>query len=69
MNKIENIEKEVRSLTAAELVAFQKWFAEFDADARDCQLERDSTSGSLRKTKTASVDRALKAGSSGRLDL
>jgi hypothetical protein len=39
--KIENIENEVRSLTAAELAAFRKWFAEFDAEAWDRQLERD----------------------------
>ena len=47
MNKIENIEKEVRSLTEAELATFRKWFIEFDADAWDRQLERDSASGKL----------------------
>ena len=47
MNKIENIENEVRGLTAAELAAFRKWFLEFDADAWDRQLERDNASGKL----------------------
>jgi hypothetical protein len=47
MNKIQNIENEVRSLTATELAAFRKWFAEFDAEAWDRQLERDSASGKL----------------------
>ena len=47
MNKIENIENDVRSLTAAELAAFRKWFLEFDADAWDRQLERDNASGKL----------------------
>jgi hypothetical protein len=47
MNKIENIENEVRSLTDAELATFREWFIEFDADAWDRQLERDSASGKL----------------------
>jgi hypothetical protein len=47
MNKIENIENEVRSLTDVELATFRKWFVEFDADAWDRQLERDSASGKL----------------------
>lgn len=47
MNKIENIENEVRGLTAPELAAFRKWFLEFDADAWDQQLERDNASGKL----------------------
>jgi hypothetical protein len=47
MNKIENIENEVRSLTGAELATFREWFIEFDADAWDRQLERDSASGKL----------------------
>ena len=47
MKKIENIENEVRSLTDAELATFRKWFIEFDADAWDRQLERDSASGKL----------------------
>ena len=47
MNKIENIENEVRSLTEAELATFRKWFIEFDADVWDRQLERDIASGKL----------------------
>jgi len=47
MNKIENLENEVRSLTEAELATFRKWFIEFDADVWDRQLERDSASGKL----------------------
>jgi len=47
MNKIENIENEVRSLTATELAAFRQWFLEFDADSWDRQLERDSANGKL----------------------
>jgi len=47
MNKIENIENEVRSLTEAELSTFRKWFIEFDADVWDRQLKRDSAAGKL----------------------
>ena len=47
MNKIENIENEVRNLTETELATFRKWFIEFDADVWDRQLERDSASGKL----------------------
>jgi hypothetical protein len=47
MNKIENIENEVRSLTEAELATFRKWFIEFDAGIWDRQLERDGVAGKL----------------------
>jgi hypothetical protein len=47
MNKIENIENEIRSLTVTELAAFREWFIEFDASSWDRQLERDSASGKL----------------------
>jgi len=47
MTRIENIEKEVRALTDAELATFRKWFLEFDAEAWDRQIERDSASGRL----------------------
>jgi hypothetical protein len=47
MKKVEDIENEVRSLTDAELATFRRWFIEFDADAWDRQLERESASGKL----------------------
>jgi hypothetical protein len=47
MNKIENIENQIRSLTAAELATFRNWFLKFDAEAWDRQIERDSKSGKL----------------------
>ena len=48
MDKIKSIEKEVRELTDTELAAFRKWFLEFDAEAWDRQIERDSASGRLK---------------------
>ena len=47
MNKIENIENEVRSLTTTELATFREWFLEFNAATWDSQLERGSASGKL----------------------
>ena len=47
MRKIEEIEGAIRGLSPAELADFRRWFAEFDADAWDRQLEADSKSGAL----------------------
>ena len=55
MSKIENIEKEIRGLSDAELAAFRKWFIEFDADAWDRQIERDGPSGRLARLAKKSI--------------
>ena len=47
MSKIEVIENEVSQLSSSELSAFREWFFEFDAEAWDKQIERDSQSGKL----------------------
>jgi len=47
MSKIEKIEHEIRGLTETELTVFRKWFIEFDAEAWDRQIERDSAAGRL----------------------
>jgi hypothetical protein len=62
MSKIESIEKQVRSLTETELAAFRKWFLEFDAEAWDRQIERDSASGRLENL----AKKSLKHHDSGR---
>jgi len=41
-SRIEKIESEVMQLTAEELHVFRTWFAEYDCDAWDRQLEADS---------------------------
>jgi len=61
VSKIEGLEREVASLSQAELAAFRKWFAEFDAAAWDRQLAEDVQSGKL----DALADRALEAFKSG----
>jgi hypothetical protein len=47
MSKIEAIEKQIQELSEEELSLFRKWFAEFDAQLWDRQLERDVHSGKL----------------------
>jgi hypothetical protein len=39
--------KEVQAPSTTELAMFRKWFLEFDAEAWDRQIERDSVSGRL----------------------
>lgn len=47
MNKVEAIEREIRSLSPEELAAFRAWFLEFDADVWDQQIEADARAGKL----------------------
>lgn len=47
MSKVEEIEQEVRQLSAQELASFRAWFSEFDAASWDRRFETDATSGRL----------------------
>jgi hypothetical protein len=47
LGKVERIEREIQELTPTELEALRKWFAEFDAEAWDHQIEEDARSGKL----------------------
>lgn len=47
MNTVTEIEQAVQRLTDAELAAFRAWFAEYDADAWDRQMEADAAAGRL----------------------
>jgi hypothetical protein len=49
MSTIQEIENAVRHLSADELAKFRAWFAEFDADLWDRQLEQDVAAGRLDK--------------------
>ena len=62
MSRVENLETEVKSLSADELRSFREWFASFDADAWDAQIEADAKNGKLR----AIAERALQDHKSGR---
>jgi len=47
MGNVKSIEKAVESLPPSELAEFRHWFAEFDAEAWDKQIEQDANSGKL----------------------
>ena len=47
MTKVERIEENVKALSAEELVEFRSWFAEYDSDLWDEQIEADLKAGKL----------------------
>lgn len=47
MSTIAEIENAVRQLSAADLAAFRRWFAEYDAENWDRQFESDVKAGKL----------------------
>ena len=47
MSKVESLESEIAKLTPQELAAFREWFAKYDADAWDRQIESDIKAGKL----------------------
>ena len=60
MSNVETIERQVETLSAAELAAFREWFREFDAAAWDRQIEEDVQAGKLDRLAEAAL-RAFKA--------
>ena len=55
----------MKTLSADELVAFRDWFAKFDAEVWDDQIEADAKNGKLRSL----AERALQDHESGRSTL
>ena len=66
MSRLENLEGEVKDLSIAELKAFREWFASFDAEVWDKQIEADSRNGKLRSLAEQAL-RDHEAGRSSRL--
>ena len=64
MTTIEEIEQAVRRLSPEELAIFRAWFATFDAESWDRQLESDVAAGRL----DALADEALQDFRDGRCD-
>lgn len=56
MSRVEQVEGQVKSLNADELKAFRDWFARYDADIWDLQIEADVKNGKL----LSLADRALR---------
>ena len=55
MTKIESLEKEIEQRSPQELRAFRRWFAEFDAELWDQEIERDVAAGKLDRLADAAV--------------
>lgn len=47
MTRLEKIEQQITRLSDEELEAFRTWFAEYDSEHWDEQLEQDAKSGKL----------------------
>jgi hypothetical protein len=47
MSEVLKLERAVEHLSESQLAEFRRWFAEFDADAWDRQLEADAAAGTL----------------------
>lgn len=62
MEKVAKIEREVQELSAEELAKFREWFAAFNAEAWDRQIEADVKAGKL----DALADRALRDHAAGK---
>lgn len=57
MSKVEAIEQQIEKLSPAELAAFRRWYAAFDAESWEHQFEADVKTGKL----DALADKALRA--------
>ena len=62
MGNVENIEQQVKGLSAQELASFRDWFAAFDAEAWDTQIKTDVSAGKL----DGLAEKALQAHASGK---
>lgn len=47
MSELKEVEQAVTRLSNQDLAAFRRWFAEFDAQQWDQELEKDVTAGRL----------------------
>ena len=47
MSRVQNIESRIKKLSREKLTALREWFADFDADAWDRQMEADINAGRL----------------------
>jgi hypothetical protein len=56
MTKVEAIEREVEKLSREELEAFRDWFAEYDWQAWDREIEADAAAGKLDKLMAEALE-------------
>jgi len=55
MTKLEQLEADIKSLSAEEFTKLRDWLLEIDADEWDREIERDAASGKLDKLFERSV--------------
>ncbi|WP_018289579.1 hypothetical protein [Verrucomicrobium sp. 3C] len=66
MSKVQQIEDLVSKLSPQDLERFRAWYAKFDADAWDRQIERDAAAGKLDRLAEEALQ-AHRAGSTSAL--
>lgn len=62
MSRVEQLEQQIAELDEAELKALREWFARFDAEVWDRQIEADAKNGKLARL----AERALQDHATGR---
>lgn len=62
MNRVEQLERQITELDASELKSLREWFAHYDAELWDRQIEADAASGKLSRL----ADRAVREHMEGR---
>lgn len=55
MGNVKSIDQSVESLPPMELAEFRRWFAEFDGNAWDRQIEQDAAFGKLDQLATEAL--------------
>lgn len=55
MTKIEALEEQIAKLSPGELRDLRRWFAEFDAETWDQEIERDVAAGKLDELADAAI--------------
>lgn len=55
MSEVEQIESRIKNLSPAELAKLRAWFAEFDAQVWDRQIEADANAGKLDRLVSESM--------------
>ena len=56
MTTVESLEQAISKLPPADLAAFRRWFAEFDAAVWDAQIEADAAAGKLDALAAEALD-------------
>jgi len=55
MSRVEEIEEAVKNLPPSELRRFRQWFASFDSETWDAQIEADAAEGKLDALASAAI--------------